>query len=63
MADHREAFGIFDLDGDGLISAQELKTMMERLGNPINDREVRDIITEAGSLSTNSITQVRRSAS
>lgn len=59
MADYREAFGIFDLDSDGLISAQELKTMMERLGNPINDREVRDIITEAGSLSTNSITQVR----
>jgi hypothetical protein len=60
MADYRDAFGIFDLDSDGLISAKELKTMMERLGNPINDREVRDIITEAGSLSTNSITQVRR---
>jgi hypothetical protein len=58
MADYREAFAIFDQNSDGVISAQELKTMMGRLGNPVDDREVRDIITEAGSLSTNSITQV-----
>lgn len=58
MTDHRDAFAIFDQDNDGVISAKELKQMMERLGNPIDDREVRDIITEAGSLKTNSITQV-----
>eukprot|EP00967_Tisochrysis_lutea_P001283 scaffold1702_cov27-Tisochrysis_lutea.AAC.2 len=55
----RDAFEIFDQDQDGVVSAKELKTMMQRLNFPVDDREVRDIIIEAGSLSTNSITQVR----
>mmetsp|Transcript_19576 Transcript_19576/g.53767 ORF Transcript_19576/g.53767 Transcript_19576/m.53767 type:complete len:116 (-) Transcript_19576:961-1308(-) len=55
----RDAFEIFDQDQDGVVSAKELKTMMQRLNFPVDDREVRDIIIEAGSLSTNSITQMQ----
>mmetsp|Transcript_36204 Transcript_36204/g.79590 ORF Transcript_36204/g.79590 Transcript_36204/m.79590 type:complete len:157 (+) Transcript_36204:166-636(+) len=52
----REAFNIFDQDNDGVISAAELKKMMAKLGNSLTDAEVKDIISEAGSSSTNSIT-------
>merc|ERR1712087_115319 len=52
----REAFSIFDVDDDGLITAKELKSIMEQMGNPLTDAEVKDIIAEAGSRKTNSIT-------
>eukprot|EP00316_Scyphosphaera_apsteinii_P025171 CAMPEP_0119321836 /NCGR_PEP_ID=MMETSP1333-20130426/56576_1 /TAXON_ID=418940 /ORGANISM="Scyphosphaera apsteinii, Strain RCC1455" /LENGTH=148 /DNA_ID=CAMNT_0007328909 /DNA_START=20 /DNA_END=466 /DNA_ORIENTATION=+ len=57
--DYRDAFAVFDIDNDGVISASELKTMMTRLGNSLTDAEVRDIISEAGSSATNSITAVQ----
>lgn len=52
----REAFSLFDLDDDGCISGKELKAIMQKLGNPLTDMEVKDIIAEAGSGKTNSIT-------
>jgi len=55
----REAFKIFDQDNDGVISARELKDMMTKLGNQLTDAEVRDIISEAGSSATNSITSAQ----
>jgi len=45
-----DAFAIFDMDNDGVISAGELKTMMSRIGNALSDAEVRDIMTETGEI-------------
>ena len=41
------AFRVFDRDGDGLISEDELKLTMNNLGEPLTDREVRSMIEEA----------------
>ena len=38
---------MFDRDGDGLISEEELKLTMNNLGEPLTDREVRSMIEEA----------------
>jgi len=43
----REAFKIFDRDGDGRISANELKEVMLNMGEKIGDKEIADIIKEA----------------
>ena len=40
-------YRVFDRDGDGLISAEELKLTMNNLGEPLTDREVRSMIEEA----------------
>ena len=42
-----EAFKVFDRDGNGLISAQELKHVMISLGEKITDEEVDEMIKEA----------------
>jgi len=42
----REAFGLFDIDGDGKITTDELGTVMKSLGmNPSAD-QLRDMIDE-----------------
>ncbi|GFR41102.1 hypothetical protein Agub_g1747 [Astrephomene gubernaculifera] len=43
----REAFKMFDRDGNGKISAQELKHVMTNLGEALTDEEVDDMIKEA----------------
>jgi len=43
---YQEAFALFDIDGDGSITAEELKKTLESLGVKINLDEVRDIINE-----------------
>lgn len=43
----RKTFNIFDIDGNGFISAEEIKKTMENLGEHLTDDEVRDMIKAA----------------
>ena len=42
-----QAFKVFDRDGDGLITEDELKITMNNLGEPMNEDEVKAMIAEA----------------
>ena len=42
-----EAFKVFDKDGNGLISARELKHVMGNLGESLSEDEVEAMIKEA----------------
>ena len=39
-----EAFKVFDRDSNGLISWQELKTVMRQIGENLTDKECQEII-------------------
>jgi len=43
----REAFKVFDKDGNGRISQQELKLVMKNLGENLTDEEINEMIREA----------------
>ena len=43
----REAFRVFDKDGNGNISAAELRHVMTNLGEKLTDEEVDEMIREA----------------
>ncbi|XP_019365207.1 PREDICTED: calmodulin, striated muscle-like [Gavialis gangeticus] len=45
--DIREAFRVFDKDGNGYISAAELRHVMTNLGEKLSDEEVEEMIREA----------------
>ena len=45
----KEAFELFDKDGDGLISHEELATVMRSLGHNPTQQEMRDLISEGTS--------------
>ena len=45
--DVQQAFKVFDRDGDGLITADELKLTMNNLGEPLTNAEVKAMIAEA----------------
>ena len=42
-----DAFKVFDRDGNGLISAAELRHVMTNLGEKLSDEEVDEMIKEA----------------
>ena len=46
-AEYRQAFGVFDLDGDGLIDANELRLAMRNLGVELSDKDVRSMLLVA----------------
>jgi calmodulin len=43
----REAFKVFDKDGNGFISAAELRHVMTNLGEKLSDEEVDEMVREA----------------
>jgi calmodulin len=43
----REAFMIFDSDGNGTISAEELRQIMQNLGETLTNEEIEDMVKEA----------------
>merc|ERR1712007_351677 len=43
----KEAFRVFDKDGNGFISAAELRHVMTNLGEKLSDQEVEEMIREA----------------
>ena len=45
--DIAKSFRMFDIDGDGLITEEELQTTMSNLGEPMNEMEVKAMIAEA----------------
>lgn len=43
----REAFEVFDKDGNGFISAQELRQVMASLGEKLSEEELDEMMREA----------------
>ena len=43
----REAFKIYDKDGNGLISADELRKVMANLGETLTEEQIEEMIKEA----------------
>jgi len=43
----KEAFKVFDKNGDGFIEASELRQVMQSLGEKLTEEEVEDMIKEA----------------
>ena len=46
IAEFKEAFSLFDRDGDGTIDSDELGTVMRSLGHQPTEEEVEDMIRE-----------------
>ena len=46
-AEIREAFSVFDKDSSGRISAEELRHVMQSLGENLSDEEIQQMIREA----------------
>ena len=46
IAEFKEAFSLFDKDGDGAISTKELGTVMRSLGQNPSEAELQDMIAE-----------------
>ena len=46
FAEFREAFGLFDRDDNGVITTQELGTVMRNLGQNPTEQELKNMIKE-----------------
>jgi len=47
QAEIAEAFRIFDIDGNGLISPTELQLVMNNLGEKLTEAEIKELIDDA----------------
>ncbi|EAN33001.1 EF hand family protein [Theileria parva strain Muguga] len=55
IAEFKEAFALFDKDGDGSITSKELGTIMRSLGQNPTEAELQDMINEIDANSNGSI--------
>ncbi|PNW86063.1 hypothetical protein CHLRE_03g210177v5 [Chlamydomonas reinhardtii] len=46
IAEFREAFAMFDRDGDGTVSTKELKDVFSNLGLDLSDEEITDLVMQ-----------------
>ena len=46
LAELRDAFNLFDIDGDGKITTEELGTVMRSLGMNPSDSDLQEMIAE-----------------
>ena len=46
-AELRAAFDVFDKDGNGTISAEELRQLMKSIGEDLSDKDIDEMIREA----------------
>jgi calmodulin len=46
LAEFKEAFSLFDKDGDGCITTKELGTVMRSLGQNPTEADLKDMINE-----------------
>ncbi len=63
LAEFKEAFSLFDKDGDGTITTKELGTVMRSLGQNPTEAELQDMINEVdadGRLSVRTLSAFRR---
>ena len=47
IAEFKEAFSLFDKDGDGTITTKELGTVMRSLGQNPTEAELQDLVSQA----------------
>merc|ERR1712083_86999 len=47
IQEFKEAFGIIDVDKDGIITANDLKAAFVSIGRPISDAEANNLVGEA----------------
>ena len=47
IQEFKEAFGIIDVDKDGIITANDLKAAFVAIGRPISDAEANNLVGEA----------------
>uniref|UniRef100_A0A8C9CY67 EF-hand domain-containing protein n=1 Tax=Phocoena sinus TaxID=42100 RepID=A0A8C9CY67_PHOSS len=55
MAEFKEAFSLFDKDGDGTITTKELGTVMRSLGQNSTEAELQDVINEVDPFCTSEL--------
>ena len=51
IAEFKEAFSLFDKDGDGTITTKELGTVMRSLGQNPTEAELQDMVNEVENMS------------
>lgn len=58
FSEFKEAFSLFDKDGDGTITTKELGTVMRSLGQNPTEAELQDMINEVDADGEEALTQI-----